>query len=217
MKQLFKYSLLVTLSFFIACGGIPGFDSGGGGDSNDGNPAEVRLKAEPQRIDSGDIVTVEVRITNVSKPFVLKIKHHENLTYVPDSMILFGDGNPGPNIPTPTDFGIINSSTRYLVVPFYAVPHFGERGKGTLSFNFQGTGETNDTIEIDADDGLVEANGLNFNPRSPQFSTLDEVRVRVNEDEGFEEDTLEEEEDEDEDTEEDDEDDEDEEEDTEDE
>jgi len=178
----FRPVFILLLAGLFACGGLPGLGGGGGSsDVNDGNPADVRLEASPRMVDSGDIITVEVKISDVQGEFVLKIKHNEGLSYVPDSMLLFGEGNPGPNIPTPNDFSS-GTEVRYLVVPFYVPAHFGKHRKGTLTFNFQAEASLSDKIEIDADEfDKTTYNGTNFDPLNPKFSTLDEVSIRVKE------------------------------------
>lgn len=178
MKNILHLLLIVALTLTSACG-LPGTGGGGGG-SSDTNPADVTLRIEPNRLDSGDIITVEIRVTNVTDAFVLKVRHNESLAYVPDSMVLYGDGNPGPNIPTPTDFAG-EDDIRYLVVPFYAPAHFGAKGRGTLTFNFQGVFEDSARVALDADEFNLVGPDF-FDSNAPRFSAYIEQGVRIDED-----------------------------------
>jgi hypothetical protein len=183
MKKQLQYFVFTILILVLgnACGGVPGIGGGGGGGgSSDNDPVDINMRIEPKRLDSGDILTVEIRITEVKEPFVLKIRHNESLAYVPDSMVLYGDGNPGPNIPTPTDFAG-EDDLRYLVIPFYTPEHFGTRKRGTLTFNFQGVVKDDARVSYDADEfNLVTPEY--FDSDAPRFSSYGEQHVRIDED-----------------------------------
>lgn len=175
---------IITLTF-IACGGdipiigdLPGLRDSGGGSATDSNPAKTQLDAEPRTVDSGDFITVQVRLTEVTKPFVLKVRHHESLVYVPNSVTLYGDGNPGPNVPPATDFGT-TTSDRYFVVPFYEVLHFGRKNRGTLTFNFQAAAASREKIAIDVDEFEQTALGTFFDSSNPRFTTVQEVEIKI--------------------------------------
>lgn len=190
--NIFSRSLFTILSLtLIACGSdipiisdipivndLPGVRGSSSSSEGDSNPAKTQLDAEPRTVDTGDFVTVRVRLTEVTKPFVLKVRHHESLVYVPNSITLFGDGNPGPNIPPATDFGT-KTSDRYLVVPFYEVLHFGSRGRGTLTFNFQAAAASREKIAIDPDEFEQTALGTFFDSNNPRFTAVQQVDIRI--------------------------------------
>ncbi len=174
---------IIFLTTFNACGGGGGDlpiigDDGGGGDSDDGNPADVSLKASPTKLDTGDIIRVAVRITGVEGRFQVKVKYPKQLKFINGSEILQGDGNPGPNKADFSSF-ITGKRYHYTIFPFYVPGHFGPDGKGTLTFTLQALGKVTDSIEVDTDELDLVNGGTGFDPEDPRFSPLDEVRIEV--------------------------------------
>ncbi|MCB0335349.1 MAG: hypothetical protein KDD62_03565 [Bdellovibrionales bacterium] len=182
--------LALVLFLFIQCFGCGGGDApdrpklpGEGGDSssNQGNAAEISIDASPRRFDSGDITTVNVRLTKVQSNFMLKLRTHESFRYIEESAVLLPDNAPLVSFPYPVRVAF-SHGYYYIVIDVNDYTRFGESVSGYISIQLRGRQKITSKISVDIDRKAASdpEEGF-FDPASPNFSNLADVEVEVEE------------------------------------
>ena len=154
------------------CGG------GGGGGSFEG-AAFVNIDATPNRIDSGDRMTVTVRLEEVNiSGVILKLRLPTALAYISNTSTIEIDGATR-SLP-PTFNAAAADGFTYLV---FVIPHgyFGDNSSGVLTASLRGVAAIADSaIEVDPDIYDPGASfASQFSAADPLFSAEDKINVTV--------------------------------------
>lgn len=160
----------MILAFLLGCGG--------GGSSAPIGPAEVRLELSPNKIDSGDVTTVTVSVSDVETQGVaLKIRYPEALGLVRNSSKLFVNGESRSFTPTEN---VVASGIRYLVYYIKPSTFAGERG-GEVRIQLEGQSEVvAGLVEVDVDlDNPNIRNSQEFDVNNPQFTPVTDATIDV--------------------------------------
>jgi hypothetical protein len=145
---------------------------------SNGNPARLDLRVDPNILDAGDFITTEINISEISKPFILKIRYNNSLKYLKHSMTVY-IGNTNYILPTkPRSYKSANN-TNYLVEIFPDIAVFEQEKKARVVINFQAIAELDDNIAVDADEYLAHLSNSEFDPDNPLFSPIKLVSVEV--------------------------------------
>lgn len=160
----------MVLPFLLGCGG--------GGSSGPVGPAEVRLELSPNKIDSGDVTSVTVSISDVDAQGVaLKIRYPEALGLVRNSSKLFVNGESRSFTPTEN---VAASGIRYLVYFIKPSSFAGESG-GEVRIQLEGQATvTAGLVEVDVDlDNPNIRNSEEFDVSNPQFTAVTDATIDV--------------------------------------
>ncbi len=166
-------AFILALSLALcSCGG------GGTGGSKGGGAAKLKLQVDPRIIDTGDIMGVNVKISEISPSGIaLKIRYPIGLVYVADSSFIEVGGNIydiGP------DFEEADSTHVYLVF-FLSRDDLVGRDEGIVGLTLVGEAAIEDgLLEIDADldDQLID-NDVEFDIQNPAFTAQRKAGVKV--------------------------------------
>lgn len=161
---------ITALSLSTGCGG-----GGGGGFVG---AARVFLDASPNKVDTGDRVSVETRIEELHENGIaLKFRYPVGLDYVASTSFLRVDGETIDVGPTEN---VRVEDYRFLVF-YLGEPEFGEERDGTLTFELEASAEIPEgQIEVDPDvDDINVSNTTEFNRNDPEFRAEDATDIEV--------------------------------------
>jgi hypothetical protein len=175
------------LACFLTFGSLTGCGSGGGGGGEEFvGAANVQLRLQPSRIDSGDRTLVTVEVSEVHKNGIaLKVRFPKGLRYVPASATLTADDKETdvtPTVNTPSADGGDIYLVFYLAQSLFRPSGQEYNGEtGIVTFQLEGTSVIRDgKVEIDADvDDPAEDNSVEFKLENPEFAAEDEASVSV--------------------------------------
>ena len=173
-----KAFFALPIFLFAGCG----LGGGGGGGGEPSGPAEVRVSAEPNNIDTGDEMEVGVELTSFREDaLALKVRFPKGLAYVPNSTAIITDGNATDGSP---DINKTDDTNRYLV--FYLDRDaFGvnEDSRMEIFFSLEGRADVpSGAIAVDVDlDNPRHGNGREFDIDNPKFDAKDDTNIRVGE------------------------------------
>ena len=176
-----KSKLLSALMASALCSvlltGCGGGGGGGGGDNFIG-AANLRVKASPKKIDTGDRTQITIEVSEVNEAgILLKVKFPKGLSYVLSSAFLNVDSN---EIDIGPDKNLTKDNDTYLVF-FLTKADFGSEAQGSVTFQLVGNSVVSEgQIEVDADvnDPLVDDN-TEFNVDTPEFGAEDSTDIEV--------------------------------------
>jgi hypothetical protein len=144
------------------------------------NPVQAKVRAEPDAIDSGDRMDVEVEISDITVDrFAIKIRFPTGLSYVGDTSFYELNNTLVDTGPTTN---VSDSSYNYLV--YYTTrSNFGSQEKGSLWIVLEGVSDVSDGyVEVDIDiDNPDTSNSTEFDVSAPKFDAQSDARVQVGE------------------------------------
>jgi hypothetical protein len=181
------FSIFFVLATLLPClGAVVGCGSGGGGTGTSQEPLEaaiVTVEAQPETVDTGGRLLVEVVISEVHPDgIVLKLRYPSGLTYFSASAFLLVEREV---IDITPDFNGASKVTGeeqldYLVF-FLPRSLFGFPGEGVVRLQLVADSAVADgAIEVDADiDDLTVSNRSEFSASTPRFTSEDSSSVTV--------------------------------------
>lgn len=170
--------LLAIVFFLTCCGG------GGGGGAPEGSPSAVSISLNPDRIDSGDRLTVRVQLTDIRASevngIVIKLRYPTGLDVIESSSLTSVSGDESVPIDPegfrgdPNDFLLFFLDTARVDL---------NNRQAWIEFDLEGTEAIeNGRVGVDVDAADAD-NRESFDINDPRFSAVSERVLNVTEDE----------------------------------
>ncbi|NLF25415.1 MAG: hypothetical protein GX589_07125 [Deltaproteobacteria bacterium] len=172
------FRIYVCLMLFVCAPLLSGCGSSGGGGDDFIGAGVVSISCSPSKIDGGDRTRVTIHIRDTHPDGIaLKIFFPHGLMYVQNSSRLLVDD--AERRITPDEH--LESQTGVFLVYYIAQRVFGDRNRGTIILELQGSGRIKDGVigvDVDVDDPLID-NEWEFDIENPQYESESETRIEV--------------------------------------